>query len=157
VEANLYDPNYLAAAGDAAEGTFVRTALWPFEEAPDNAATQEYIDLIEAMDGKVAALGAQSFSAWLLFAQLADECDVEGTLTRSCILEKGSSVTDWTGGGLHAPAQPGENSGPDCFIALQVQDGAFVRYEPEAIDGGDNGFNCGEDNIADLTGDFATE
>ena len=157
VEANLYDPNYLEGAGDAAEGTFVRLALWPFEEAADNPATQQYVDLIEARDGKVAALGAQSFSAWLLFAQLAGECDVDGELTRSCILERGSEVSDWTGGGLHAAANPGENSGPNCFIAMQVQDGAFVRYEPAEVDGGDGGFNCGEDNIADLTGDFATE
>ncbi|OWY59869.1 hypothetical protein B7486_72255, partial [cyanobacterium TDX16] len=159
VEANLYDPNYLEAAGDAADGTFVRTALWPFEEAADNptGATQQYIDLIEARDGKVAGLGAQSFSAWLLFSQLAGECDVEGDLTRDCILEKGSEVSEWTGGGLHAPANPGQNSGTACFIALQVQDGEFVRYEPASIDGGEAGYNCADDNLAILQGDFATE
>jgi hypothetical protein len=159
VEANLYDPNYLEAAGDAADGTFVRTALWPFEEAADNptGATQQYIDLIEARDGKVAALGAQSFSAWLLFAQLANECDLAGDLTRDCILDKGSAIDDWTGGGLHAPANPGGNSGAACFIALQVQDGEFVRYEPASIDGGEAGYNCADDNIAILEGDFATE
>jgi hypothetical protein len=157
-DANLYDPNYLEAAGEAAEGTYSRIAIWPFEEAAENptGATEQYVDLIEAADGKVAALGAQSFSAWLLFAQLASECDVEGNLTRSCILEKGSEVTDWTGGGLHAPAQPGENAGPDCFIALQVQGEEFVRYEPAEIDGGDGGYNCGEDNVAHLEGDFSS-
>jgi hypothetical protein len=159
VEANLYDPNYLDAAGEAAEGTFVRSAIWPFEEAADNpsGATQQYVDLVEAQDGKVAALGAQSFSAWLLFAQLANECDVEGDLTRSCILEKGSQVEDWTGGGLHAPADSGENSGPECFIALRVEDGAFVRYEPAEVDGGEGGYNCAEDNNAQLEGDFTTQ
>jgi hypothetical protein len=159
VETNLYDPNYLEAAGPAADGTFVRTALWPFEEAAENptGATQQYIDLIEARDGKVASLGAQSFSAWLLFAQVASECDVEGTLTRSCILEKGSEITEWTGGGLHAAGNPGENSGPECFIALQVQEGEFVRYEPPTIDDGDAGYNCAADNVAELEGSFDSE
>jgi hypothetical protein len=156
VEANLYDPNYLEGAGDAAEGTFVRTALWPFEEAAENPATQEYIDLVEARDGKVAALGAQSFSAWLLFATLANECDIEGDLTRSCILEKGAEVTEWDGGGLHAPGNPGENSSPECFILLQVEDGGFVRYEPAETDGGEAGFNCDPANVAQLEGDFTS-
>ena len=159
VEANLYDENYLEAAGGTADGTFVRTALWPFEEAAENptGATQQYIDLIEARGGKVAGLGAQSFSAWLLFAQLASECDVEGDLTRDCILQKGSEVAGWTGGGLHAPANPGQNSGPECFIALQAQGDEFVRYEPSSVDGGDGGYNCGEDNLAFLEGDYATQ
>ena len=155
-DANLYDPNYLDAAGEAAEGTYSRIAIWPFEEAADNPATQQYVDLIEARDGKVAALGAQSFSAWLLFAQLAGECDVDGELTRSCILERGSQVSDWNGGGLHAPADVGENAGPECFIMMQVQDGEFVRYEPAEVDGGDGGYNCSPDNVTDLDGDFST-
>jgi hypothetical protein len=158
VDANLYDPNYLEAAGDAADTTLARIAIWPFEEAADNptGATQQYIDIIEARDGKVAALGAQSWSAWLLFAQLASECDVEGNLTRSCILEKGSEVSDWTGGGLHAPANVGENSGPECFIAMQVEGGEFVRYEPPSPTDGDDGYNCDPGNVVDLEGDYSS-
>jgi hypothetical protein len=155
-EANLYDPEYLAAAGDAAEGTYVKTAVWPYEEADENPATQQYMDLVDAQGGRVALLGTQSFSAWLLFATLADECDVAGTLTRSCILEKGSELHEWDGGGLHAPADPGNNSGTECFILLQVQDGAFIRSEPSAADGGDHGYNCAEENLLELEGSFST-
>jgi hypothetical protein len=157
-DANLYDPEYLEAAGPAADGTYTRVAVWPFEEASENptGATQQYMDLIEARDGKVAALGAQSFSAWLLFAQLASECDVEGNLTRSCILEKGAEVTDWNGGGLHAPANVGENSGPECFILLQAEGGEFIRSEPATPEDGEDGYNCSPDNVADLEGDFSS-
>jgi hypothetical protein len=157
-DANLYDPEYLEAAGPAADGTYTRVAVWPFEEAAENptGATQQYMDLIEARDGKVAALGAQSFSAWLLFAQLASECDVEGNLTRSCILEKGAEVTDWNGGGLHAPANVGENSGPECFILLQAEEGEFIRSEPATPEDGEEGYNCSPDNVADLEGDFSS-
>jgi ABC-type branched-subunit amino acid transport system substrate-binding protein len=158
VEANLYDPEYLEAAGAAADGTYVRTALWPFEDAASNptGATQQYIDLIEARDGKIASLGAQSFSAWLLFATLANECDVEGTLTRSCILEKGSEVTGWTGGGLHAASDVGENAGPDCIVVMQAEGGEYQRYEPPTADDGEDGFNCSPDNVAQLEGDYST-
>lgn len=143
-EANHYDAEYLAAAGEAAEGTFVRAVYVPFEEAGENAATQQYLDMIEAVDGKVALLGAQSVSAWLLFADAARQCDDAGTLTRTCVLATAGSVTEWTGGGLHAPTDPSTNTPTHCSMILQVQDGAFTRYSP------DEGFDCDEDNLIDI-------
>jgi len=139
MEANFYDDGWLEAAGPLADGVFVRTVFWPFEEADQNPATQQYIDLVNAVDGKVAQLGAQSWSAWLLFATAARDCDLDNNLTRSCVLEHASQVTDWTGGGLHAPTDPGSNEPPECGMILQVQDGAFTRYFP------DEGFDCYED------------
>jgi len=150
LESNFYDPAYLEAAGDAAEGTFVRLAFTPFEEAADNPATQDYIDMVEAVDGKVALLGAQSVSGWLLFAQSVKECDEAGTLTRTCVLETAGSVSDWDAGGLHAPSDPSTNSAVDCALLVRVEDGAFVRHAP------DEGFACDEDSVVELTGDFTT-
>jgi hypothetical protein len=155
-DTNIYSQDYLEQAGDAAEGTYTRLSFWPFEEAEDNVATQMYLDLTEEQGGRVALLGAQSMSAWLLFAQLATECDVAGDLTRSCILEQGGEVTEWTGGGLHATTNPAENSGPDCTIVLQVQDGEFVRHAPATVDDGEDGYDCDPANLAHLTGDYAT-
>jgi ABC-type branched-subunit amino acid transport system substrate-binding protein len=148
-DANFYDQGYVEAAGAAAEGTFLRNAFWPFEEAGANPATQQYIELVEAVDGKVALLGAQSWSAWLLFAQAARDCDLADDLTRSCVLEGAASVTDWTGGGLHASTNPGENLGPDCTLVLQVQSEAFVRYAPEGED-----YACDPSYVAHLEGDY---
>ena len=129
--ANFYDQSYLEAAGDAAEGTFVETVFWPFEEANDNPATAKYIELLEAQGGKVALLGAQSMSGWLLFATAARDCDEAGELTRTCVMETAAEVEDWTGGGLHAPTSPGTNVGAACQILLRVEDGGFVRHAPE--------------------------
>jgi ABC-type branched-subunit amino acid transport system substrate-binding protein len=150
-ESNFYDPAYLEAAGDAANGTFVRLAFTPFEEAADNPATQDYIDMVEAVDGKVALLGAQSVSGWLLFAQSAKECDEAGTLTRSCVLETAGSVTEWDAGGLHATADPSTNSAVPCVMIVQAQDGEWVRHAP------DEGFACTDEPVVDLTGDFSTD
>lgn len=137
-ETNFYDQNYITAGGDAVEGDYVRTIFWPFEEADRNPATQRYLDLLEAEGGKVATLGVQSMSAWLLFATLAKQCDLADDLSRSCILERAAEVTDWTGGGLHAPTSPATNEGSDCVIVLQVADGAFTRWAPDI----DTGYAC---------------
>ena len=143
-EANHYDPEYLAAAGDAAEGTYVRSVYVPFEEADQNQATQDYLDMVDAVGGKTALLGAQSVSAWLLFADAARQCDEAGDLTRTCVLETAGSVTEWPGGGLHGPTDPSTNTPTECSMILQVQDGAFARYHP------DEGFDCDEDNLIDI-------
>jgi ABC-type branched-subunit amino acid transport system substrate-binding protein len=148
-DTNFYDQAYLDAAGPAAEGTFVRTAFAPLEEADQNPATQQYIDLVQAIDGKVALLGIQSMSAWLLFAQSADQCDDDGDLTRTCLLETAASVTEWEGGGLHAPTNPSTNEGPSCTVVLQVQDGAFARYAP------DEGYACDDGYTVQLEGDYS--
>ena len=82
-EANFYAQSYVDAAGDAADGTFVRLATWPFEEADQNPATQLYLDTVEATGGSIAGLGVQATSAWLLFATLAADCDRDDNLTRT--------------------------------------------------------------------------
>jgi Periplasmic binding protein len=140
MDANLYDPLWVEAAGAASDGVFIRTAFTPFEEADQNPATAQYVEHVEAVDGKVALLGAQSWSAWLLFAQSARDCDLEDNLTRSCVLEGAASVSEWTGGGLHVATNPGSNEAPDCTLVLQVQGGEFTRFSPE------EGFDCGEDS-----------
>ena len=139
-DANFYDQNWIDAAGPAADGVFVRTVFNPFEEADQNPAVQQYIDMVNAVDGKVASLGTQAMSAWMLFAQSARDCDLDNDLTRSCVLEAAASVTDWTGGGLHTPTNPGTNEPPECTLVLQVEDSIFNRYAP------DEGFDCGEDS-----------
>lgn len=141
METNFYDQEYLDAAGDAAEGTFVRTAIWPFEEADQNPATQRYLDVVDAVDGKVAILGVQSMSAWLLFATAAKACDLDDDLTRTCVLDRVAAQTDWDGGGLHAPTSPATNEGSTCVIVLRVSDGDFVRHAPE------RDYHCDPDDI----------
>ncbi len=140
LETNLYDQNWVDAAGASADGMYIRTVFWPFEEADQNPGTQQYLDLLTESGGKVALLGAQSMSAWLLFAQSARDCDLDNDLTRSCVLEAAASVEDWTGGGLHAPTTPGSNEPTPCTLVLQVEGGGFSRFSPE------EGYDCGEES-----------
>jgi hypothetical protein len=140
LETNLYDEGWVEAAGASADGVYIRTVFWPFEESEENPATQQYLDLLNESGGKVASLGVQSMSSWLLFATAARDCDRENDLTRTCILEIASTVEDWTGGGLHAPTNPGSNEPTPCTIVLTVEGGEFARAFPE------DGYDCGEES-----------
>ena len=67
--------------------------------------------------GKVAQLGVQAMSSWLLFAQAATECGSD--LTAECLLEQAEAQEGWTGGGLHAAQTPGNDEPAECFLLLE--------------------------------------
>jgi ABC-type branched-subunit amino acid transport system substrate-binding protein len=144
-ETNFYDQAFIDAGGSAVDGALITSAFIPMEEASDHPATQQYLDVMDAQGGKKALLGMQSTSAWLLFATLARDCDQAGDLTRSCILKGADAVKDWTGGGLHAATDPGENDPAECQMVMEIKDGKFTRWGPEGED-----FSCPEDAVAEV-------
>ena len=161
LEANMYDP-VVASTGTAADGTVVRLAFHPLEEADKWPAVQQYIDMVnDNVDGgEVGSLGMQSMSAWLLFTVAANACGEEngGVLTRTCILEQAAAVEDWTGGGLHAPQDPArfdEAVASPCSMLLVIKDGTFERLYPKLGGEGDDGdgFHCPADGVTQITGD----
>ena len=115
-QTNFYDSGYSDTIGANAGNTLIRGQYHLFEQADEHKATQDYLDLMEEYnpDGKIAQLGMQALSAFLLFAQAAKECTDE--LSRECILEKAAAVDDWTGGGMHAPQDPGGDEASPCFL-----------------------------------------
>ena len=142
-DSNFYDASFAAAnASGNADNVFTRLAFTPFEQASQNKATQQYLDLIEASGGEPALLGAQSTSSFLLWATAAKACGAD--LTRDCVVENLSKVTSWTGGGLHAETNPAANEPPDCVIVMQMQGTSFVQVLPE--EGGE--FSCDPKYIA---------
>ncbi|MFN8037422.1 MAG: ABC transporter substrate-binding protein [Acidimicrobiia bacterium] len=154
-DANLYDPLVLTAGG-ATDGLYVRGAIHPFLDpalAKKNPATQDYLDLMDRYNkgGKTAYLGVQSLSAWLLFAQAVKECGAD--VTRDCVYAKALVPTDWTGGGLHAPANVKEKKQVDCFVLYQVKNGKFTMPD---ISPNNGIYNCGPDNLVPLKGDYGT-
>lgn len=156
-ETNVYDPSFVDFAGVAnAEGTIIRSVFHPFEEADQWPAVKQYLDIVteNVSDPKLAVLGMQSFSAWLLFATAANDCaaDNGATLTRACVLEAAAAVDEWTAGGLHAPADPGPEGGTpgECEMFITVtDDGQFERLSPElgSDEDDDSGFTCFENSV----------
>lgn len=159
-QTNFYDTVLTEGAGDLAEGIFVRTSYTPFEETDRNPAMAKYIANMEKYNpgGKIAGLGVQGTSAYLLFVTAANTCldEGDGVLERECVLAAAKSITSWDGGGLHAPGNPAENRGANCELMLQVSGGEFVRVYPElgSADDNGNGWHCYQPGVAELTGDY---
>jgi ABC-type branched-subunit amino acid transport system substrate-binding protein len=149
---NFYDQKYLSESGANAKNTYIRTSFYPFEMASQNQATQDYLDLMKQYNpgGKVALLGAQAVSAYLLFAQAATACG--SNLTRQCLLDK-AKVTNWTGGGLHAATNPAANSGGTCYALITVQNGKFV-LAADVTKPNQGIFNCDPGNVVTLQKDY---
>jgi len=158
-QTNFYDEVLTEGAGDLADGVFVRTSYTPFEEADESPAMAKYLANMAKYNpnGKIAGLGVQATSAYLLFVTSANTCldDGDGVLTRECVLAAAKAITAWDGGGLHAPGNPAENLGANCEMMLRIDGGAFVRQYPERGGEGDDGggWRC-YDRSEKLTGDY---
>ena len=152
---NFYDDLYRQGA-TTTSNLYIQSQFFPMEMADENKATQDYLDLMEQYnpDGKVAQLGVQGLSAWLLFAQAASACGSE--LTADCLLSEAATPQEWTGGGLHARQTPGGDQPSPCFLILSLdEDGFFYNEEATAPTDGDDIYNCDDENIFHLTGDYS--
>jgi ABC-type branched-subunit amino acid transport system substrate-binding protein len=156
MQPNMYDQKFedeaSASAGDG--NIFLRSAFPTFDMTDDNPAMADYLELMDTYnpDGKYPALlGAQALSGWLLFARAAVACGDD--LSRQCVLDGASATTDWTAGGLHAPSQPGNSEAIRCSAIIQFTTDGF-RYDEQITNPDDGIFNCSDDNVLELTGDY---
>jgi hypothetical protein len=160
LDGGFYAEVLIQRAGSAADGVVVRTVFRPFEEADRSRAVSDFLAMMEKYnsDGKIAALGMQATSSYLLFGTAAKACIEEnaGVLDRECVVAKAAAQSGWTGGGLHAPDNPGANEPANCILLLTVSNGEWTRLWPEidsADDAGD-GFACREGSNIELSGDY---
>jgi hypothetical protein len=100
---------------------------------------------------KIAYLGDQAMSSWLLWAQAAIKCGAD--LTRDCVWKNLNEVQTWTGGGLHAKTTPGSGKASPCFILFDAKDGKFTQPDIQPTDGI---YNCDPQNIVALKGNYGT-
>jgi hypothetical protein len=162
-DSNEYSPDLINDAGaPAVEGTAVRVAYHPFEEADKWPAVKQYVDIMGSdgpPDATVALLGQQSWSAWMLFATSAKSC-IEGSgngqLSRDCVRQAVSQIHDWTGGGLHPPTDPGAGGPAKCSMLVTVKNGKWTRLFPQLKSADDklDGFSCSA--LENVPGDFGT-
>jgi hypothetical protein len=146
-DANFYEEAFAAWNKDGyADNVYIREAYIPLEEASENKATQDYLDIVEGAGGDVNQLGQQATSAFLLWATQAKECGSD--LTRACMMEGLAKVTKWTGGGMHAETNPGENLPPQCGLVLKLNGTKFERFHPD----GAGKYDCSPDYVVQVTG-----
>jgi hypothetical protein len=128
------------------DNVYLRTAFYPFEQADDVPALQQYLDIVEANGGDTSLLGVQSTSAFLLWATAADACGAD--LSRQCVLDELDGITSWDAGGLHAETNPGENLPPECGMILKLDGTSWVQAFPEE----EGEMVCNPDGNIELTG-----
>ena len=111
------------------EGINVTMQFQPFENKDKVKAVADYLSIMgQNADAKTGLLGMQSTSAFLLWATAAKTCGAD--LTRQCMVNELSKVTSWTGGGMHAESNPGENLPPSCSLIMSVKGGTYVQVAP---------------------------
>jgi ABC-type branched-subunit amino acid transport system substrate-binding protein len=135
-----YDPiwmfdanNYLESFAEwnthgLGDKVYVRSAFVPFEFAEDHPVVQQFVDIVEGNGGDVSQLGQQAASSFLLWASAVKECGAD--VTRQCVLDELAKVTSWTGGGLHAETNPGENMPPECTLVLKLDGTEWTQAYP---------------------------
>jgi len=151
LDANFYKQPFAdwnAQNDSAGDNVYIRQAYIPFEEATSNPATKQYIDLVTESGGDVSQLGAQAADAFLLWATAAKGCGAN--LTRDCVFEQIDAIGSWTGGGLHAPTNPGANTPPECGLTLRLQGKTFVRFDP--VEAGT--YDCDPEYVQPVTGEI---
>jgi ABC-type branched-subunit amino acid transport system substrate-binding protein len=144
-----YDESFPGKPGT--EGALVLTNTVPFEEASRSPALQVYLRWLKKASPRTppTTLGVQAFSAGLLFAQAARALGSD--LTRDGLIDQLKKIKQWNGGGLQAPADPGDNQGLRCFLYMQVKGNKFVRYWPKTPTSGTHGFDCSPGNSIQMT------
>lgn len=145
VDSNHYAAQCAEANDGALDNLYIRMSYVPFEDAAANQATQDYLDLIAESGGDTAMLGVQATSSFLLWATAASACGAE--LTRECVLTNLKGITSWTGHGLHAESNPGENHPPKCSSILRLVGNTYERVVPEEA----ATFECEDSWIAPVT------
>ncbi|TDC53707.1 hypothetical protein E1281_17330 [Actinomadura sp. KC345] len=128
----------------AGDGLHIGMIFQPLENAGEVPAVKQYVDLVSAKDGKVALLGMQAASAFLLWAQSAQKCGSD--LTRQCVINELSKVHEWTGGGLHAPTDPGNNKPASCGLMVKLTKNEYEQIHPKNT----GEFQCGPEFVVEI-------
>jgi hypothetical protein len=125
---------------------YVRLSYEPLEAANVVPAVKQYISIVKKNGGLISQLGEQSTSSFLLWATEAKACG--STLTRQCMINKLSKVTNWTGGGLNASGNPSKNLPPSCGLLMKLQGTKWVQAYPKKL----GTFDCSPKYIVSNTG-----
>ena len=147
-ETNAYDESFVAWNKDGfADNVYFRMGFVPLEEAGQVPAVQQFLDIVEGHGGDPNQIGEQAASAFLLWATAAQACGSD--LTRACVGQQLDAMHEWTGGGLHAAADPGNNEPPTCGLLMGMHRTEFVRVSPEEP----GTYQCDPSYVYNVTGE----
>jgi hypothetical protein len=124
-----YDQRLLSEGGAAVEDQYVWINYLPFEDRDESPAIDAMLDNFPNADG----FGALAWASGELFARAVNDVvasDGPNALTRANLLEAISNIHDFDAGGFMPETDIGNRVGSPCLVAMQVQNGEFVRVNP---------------------------
>jgi hypothetical protein len=157
---NNYDPFMLSEGGTNLDqfkgGVLIVSRFAPFELGTSDPshypATAQFVNIVKQYQNVAPkALGVNSFSAWLLWAEAAKSCG--NNLTRQCVMSYVQSQNNWTAGGLHDIEKPANASGDTspCFTLIKATSRGW-QLVPDVTKPNQGIFNCNPANIVKLPG-----
>lgn len=148
--ANMYDQKLLENGGKSfsTAPVYILEQFSTFDQKPPAQTISEYLALFKkykpgGLDH--AALGLNSFSAWLLFAESLRGCT---TISRKCVFDAMNNIHEWTAGGLQAKSDPPTGKPGDCFVPIEATNSGFKVISWKANQGI---FNCDPANVVTIT------
>jgi ABC-type branched-subunit amino acid transport system substrate-binding protein len=148
---NMYDRKLTLVGGDAIKNVVIRSDVYPFDEAIENPPTEQFLQTLVRYvpTAKVGQLGIRGWSAWLLWAQSAKACGSQ--LTRDCVLRNAEAVSNWTGGGLHAPSDPSARGrAAPCAVLLDATSVGFL-VNKRLTNANTGVYHCAPNDVVPLT------
>jgi hypothetical protein len=140
---SCYTRQFLDDGGDDVEGTYLWLQFLPFEEADTNPELRAYLDAVGGIDD-ATPWGAAAWAAAVEFQQVVDgivEADGPNALTRARFLTELAAIDRFDANGWFGAK--GQRQLSDCFVLLQVKNGAFARVFPEQR----GTFDCDQQNL----------
>jgi ABC-type branched-subunit amino acid transport system substrate-binding protein len=144
-QATCYDPAFIEAAGDVAEGTHVMLTHIPYEEAAENEEVQTFVDRVDTHN----TFSNSSWMAARLFQQAVEDvvaADGPNALNRASLLEALEAVEGFDANGMIGPTTPSERAPSPCMVVVRVEGGEFTRAFPEEP----GTFHCGDTDTIEI-------
>jgi hypothetical protein len=135
---SAYDPAYIKNAGPGVAGSAIEltTSMFEGEDAATNPMVATFDQWYSRVDpGQAPDLYA--LYSWMSGLLLAQGINSGGAPTRAALLAGLKTITNFTGDGLAAPANPVAKTPPSCWIIVDVKNNKFVR-DPATP----SGFTC---------------
>lgn len=127
-----YTPDFIKAAGDAANGVYVAVVASLNEEIASNPELQLYAKWLNQVSPGATPTGIGQFS-WAAARLFVEQMKAIGPKpTRAALLASVNKIATYTGGGLFPPQGIASRRLSGCTSVVQVQNGRFVRFEPLA-------------------------
>ncbi|MXZ29865.1 MAG: ABC transporter substrate-binding protein [Acidimicrobiia bacterium] len=143
---------FLAAAGDAADGVLIWSPYLPLREegySPELAVYRQWLAVVDPQ----AIPDLQGVAAWAaarLFEEAVRRAVGAGTptedpaaLTPSAVAAAAAGIVNWHGHGLHAPTDPGTGEPSPCGVVMGASDGNLYRFHPAQP----GSFDCSPENL----------